>query len=58
MRSTFSTKYLSEGIRTGAGVNDSPVDCQSRDLARPQAGRIPPSMPLKRYCVNVQYPFY
>ena len=26
-------------------MNDSPVDCQSRDLARPQARRIPPSPP-------------
>ena len=31
----------------GAVLNDSPVGCQSRGLARPLAGRIPPSPPQK-----------
>ena len=35
------------GTRTGAVLNDSPVGCQSRDLACPQTRRIPPSPPKK-----------
>ena len=41
----YSTNFA--GIRTGAVLNDSPVGCQSRDLACPQTGRIPPSPPKK-----------
>ena len=44
--------FLFLAVREGEGgneaeavVNDSPVGCQSRDLARPQADRIPPSPP-------------
>ena len=33
----FSSIKRSYGIRTGAVLNDSPVGCQSCDLARPQA---------------------
>ena len=38
-------------------MNDSSVSCQNRDLARPQAGQILPSQPLKEVLHKVWYPF-
>ena len=38
-------------------MNDSPVGCQNRDLARPQAGQILPSQPSKEVLRKTWYLF-